>query len=157
MKSKATLAGLLLVLVFTSLSFKCDGGAGGPSDEYKKAAKAADDIAASINAMIKIKRELGQAGSITPDQERKLTDLLLKANTADKEFVKQIRALKANPDPSAKATLCTLFTSVTSALTDLNNNGIGPVTDPTAKNKLATIFNSLAAASGIIAGVGLCG
>jgi hypothetical protein len=152
MKSKVVLTGLLLVLVFTSFSFKC----GGPPDQYKNAAKAADDIASSINAMIKIKRELAQKGTITPAEERTLTDLLLKANTADKEFVKQIRALKANPDPATKANLCTLFTAVSSSLTDLNNAGLLPIKDPAAKTRLAGIFTALTTASGVIAGIGLC-
>lgn len=156
MKSKAVLTGLLLLLVFTSLSFKgCNDS--GLSDPYRKAAKAADDIAASLNTMTKIKRDLGTSGKLSPDRERALTDLLLKANTADKAFVRQIKALKANPDPATKATLCTLFSTVSSALTDLNNNGILPIDNADSKSKLTTVFNTITAASGIIASVGLCG
>ena len=157
MKSKVVVTGLLLALVFTSFSFKCDGGGGpGLSDPYRKAAKAADDMAAALNTMAKIKRELGTSGKLSRDRELALTNLLLKANTADKEFVKQIKALKADPNPASKATLCSLFTTVTSALADLNNNGIVPIENGDAKSKLAAVFNTITAASGIIASVGLC-
>ena len=157
MKSKVVLTGLLLALVFTSFSFKCDGGNGpGVSDPYRKAAKAADDMAAALNTMAKIKRELGTSGKLSRDRELALTNLLLKANTADKEFVKQIKALKADPNPASKATLCSLFTTVTSALADLNDNGILPIDNPESKSKLAAVFNTITAASGIIASVGLC-
>ncbi len=155
MKSKAVLTGLLLLLVFTSFSFKCDSG-GGVTDPYRKAAKAADDIAASLNTMTKIKRDLGTSGKLSPDRERALTDLLLKANTADKAFVAQIKKLKADPNPATKATLCSLFGTVSSTLTDLNNNGILPIDNADSKSKLTTVFNTITAASGIIASVGLC-
>ncbi len=157
MKRKAVLTSLLLALVFTSFSFKCDSGGGpGVSDPYRKAAKAADDMAAALNTMTKIKRDLGTSGKLSRDRELALTNLLLKANTADKEFVRQIKALKADPNPATKATLCTLFSTVTSALTDLNNNGILPVDNADAKSKLTAVFNTITAASGIIASVGLC-
>src|SRR6185436_2414290 len=55
-KSKKVFVALLLLLSFTAFSFKCDSGNGGVSDPYRKAAKASDDIASSINTMIKIKR-----------------------------------------------------------------------------------------------------
>src|ERR1700687_1829472 len=95
MKSKAMLTGLLLLLVFTSFSFKCDGGGSTPPDSpWRTAAKAADDLAGGLNTMIKVKRELAKKGSITPAEERALTTALLKVNTADKVFVKQVKAVK---------------------------------------------------------------
>ena len=159
MKSKKVFVALLLLLAFTALSFKCDSGGGGGgtlSDPYRKAAKAADDIAASLNTMIKIKRDLGTSGKLSHDREVALTNLLQKANTADRAFVNEIKKLKADPNPATKATLCTLFNTVSSALTDLNNSGILPVEDPGAKSKLATVFSTITTASTIIAGVGLC-
>ena len=154
MKSKKALVGLVLLLSFTAFSFKCDGD--NVSDPYRKAAKAADDIAASINTMIKVKRELGTSGKLSHDREVALTDLLQKANTADRAFLNEIKKLKADPNPATKATLCSLFNTVTSALTDLNNSGILPVEDADAKAKLTTIFTTITAASAIIAGAGLC-
>ena len=106
--------------------------------------------------MTKIKRDLGTSGKLSPDRERALTDLLLKANTADKAFIAQIKKLKADPNPATKATLCALFGTVSSALTDLNNNGILPIDNADSKSKLSTVFNTITAASGIILSVGLC-
>jgi hypothetical protein len=155
MKSKKVFVALLLLLSFTAFSFKCDNGSG-LTDPYRKAAKASDDIAAAINTMIKIKRDLGTSGKLSHDREVALTNLLQKANDADKAFVNEIKKLKADPNPATKATLCSLFNTVTSALTDLNNSGILPVEDADAKSKLATVFSTITAASAIIAQVGLC-
>ena len=154
MKSKKVLVALLLLLSFTAFSFKCDGG--NISDPYRKAAKASDDIAASLNTMTKIKRELGTSGKLSHDREVALTSLLQKANDADRALVNEIKKLKADPNPATKATLCTLFNTVSSALTDLNNSGILPVEDADAKSKLANVFTAITAATTIIAGVGLC-
>jgi len=154
-KSKKALVALLLLLSFTAFSFKCDSG-GGVSDPYRKAAKASDDIAAALNTMTKIKRELGTSGKLSRDREIALTDLLQKANTADRAFLNEIKRLKADPNPATKATLCSLFNTVSSALTDLNNNGLLPIEDADAKSKLTTVFTTITAASAIIAGAGLC-
>jgi len=156
-KSKKVLVALLLLLSFTALSFKCDsGGGGGVPDPYRKAAKASDDIAASLNTMTRIKRQLGTSGKLSHDREVALTNLLQKANDADRAFVNEIKKLKADPNPATKATLCTLFNTVSSALTDLNNSGILPVEDADAKSKLANVFTAITAATTIIAGAGLC-
>ena len=154
MKSKKVFVALLLLLSFTAFSFKCDGG--DVSDPYRKAAKASDDIASAINTMTRIKRELGTSGKISRDREVALTNLLQKANDADQAFVTEIKKLKADPNPAQKATLCTLFNTVSSALTDLNNSGILPVEDADAKSKLATVFSTITTAATIISGVGLC-
>jgi hypothetical protein len=146
----------MLLLSFTALSFKCDDGGGGVSDPYRKAAKASDDIAAALNTMTKIKRDLGTSGKLSADRERSLTSLLQKANDADRALVNEIKKLKADPNPAQKATLCTLFNTVTSALTDLNNSGILPVEDADAKSKLTTVFSTITAASAIISGASLC-
>ena len=156
MKSKKVLVALLLLLSFTALSFKCDSGGNTVSDPYRKAAKASDDIAASLNTMTRIKRELGTSGKLSHDREVALTNLLQKANDADRAFVNEIKKLKADPNPATKATLCTLFNTVSSALTDLNNSGILPVEDADAKSKLANVFTAITAATTIIAGAGLC-
>lgn len=157
MKSKRVFVALLLLLALTGLSFKCDGGGGGGvPDPYRNAAKAADDIAAGLNTMTKIKRDLGTSGKLSPDRERTLTDLLLKAVAADRAFIAQIRRLKAAPTATDKGTLCSLFKTLSSALDDLNNTGIVPVDNPDSKSKLATVFTTITKASEIIAAVGLC-
>jgi hypothetical protein len=126
------------------------------SDSYRSVAKASDDIAAALNTMTKVKRELGTSGKLPRDREIALTILLQKANNAHRAFLNEIKELKADPNPAAKATLCSLFAAATSALTDLNNNGISPVEDADAKSKLTTVFSTIVAASAIIAGAGLC-
>jgi hypothetical protein len=155
MKSKKVFVALLLLLSFTAFSFKCDNG-GGLTDPYRKAAKASDDIAAALNTMTRIEGELGRSGKLSHDRDVALTTLLQKANDADRAFVNEIKKLKADPNPATKATLCTLFNTASSALTDLNNSGILPVEDAGAKSTLANVFSKITAASTIIAGVGLC-
>jgi hypothetical protein len=157
-KSKRVFVAFLLLLSFTALSFKCDSGGGGGSvpDPYRKAAKAADDIAASLNTMTKIKRDLGTSGKLSRDREIALTNLLQKANTADRAFLNEIKKLKADPNPATKASLCSLFNTVSAALTDLNNSGILPVEDADAKSKLATVFSTITTLTAIISSAGMC-
>jgi hypothetical protein len=85
-----------------------------------------------------------------------LTNQLQKANTADRAFLNEIKKLKADPNPATKATLCSLFNTASSALTDLNNNGILPIEDADAKSKLTTVFSTITAALPIITAAGIC-
>jgi hypothetical protein len=152
MKHKAVIAGLLLVLAFSSMSFKCGGESLPPDSPWRGAAKAADDIAISINTMIKTKRALAQQGTITPAEELALTNALLKLNTADKALVAKIKTLKSEAQATAdKPTLCALFSTVTSALNDLDNLGLSPISNANAKSQLTTIINALKASVAIIA------
>jgi hypothetical protein len=152
MKQKIVLTGLFLLLVFTSFSFKCDGNSTPPDSPWRPAAKAADDIAISINTAIKIKRRLAQEGSIAPAEELALTNSLLRLNTADKALVNQIKTIKSATDANAqKPNLCSLFATVTSALNDLNTTGVLPLTNSGAKTQLTTIINALNASAAIIA------
>ena len=157
MKSRAVLTALLLLLVFTSFSFKCDGGPPPDNSPYRSAAKAADDIAGAINAMIRIKRTLAQEGTLKHDEELALTNLLLKVNTADKEFLKAVQVVKSTGDVEAnKPKLCTLFAVLQSALNDLNTSGVSPVADATAKGKLATAFTTITSFLPAVTGVLAC-
>jgi hypothetical protein len=152
MKQKAVLTGLFLLLVFSSLSFKCGGDSVPPDSPWRPAAKAADDIAISINTAIKIKRRLAQEGTITPAEELALTNGLLKLNTADKALVAKIKTVKSAGDVTAnKPTLCSMFSTVTNALNDLNNSGVLPLTNSSAKTQLTTIITALNASAAIIA------
>ena len=156
LKRKPIITGLALVLLFSSLSFKCGGPpANDPDARFRKAVLAADDIATGISKMIELKRKLGpsQDKKITAAEELALTDLLLKANTADKAFVTQIKALRATgtmPDANAKANLATLFAAVTSALSDLNSQGLLPIGNAGAKSQLAKILSTATTAAQII-------
>lgn len=151
LKSKPIITGLALVLLFSSLSFKCGGGGGSqPSDPMRKAAKAADDLAGAINQMIKVKRSLAQQGKLSTAEESALTDLLLKVNTADKVFVTQLKAIKGAPDAATKTNLANLFAQVTSTLDELNNKGLLPLGNADAKSTLTKILAVATAAAKII-------
>jgi hypothetical protein len=157
-RSKLIIAGLAFLLLFSSLSFKCDGGNNntGPADPnkaFRNAAKASDDVAKGISEMIDLKRTLAAQKKISSDEETKLTDLLLKANTADKVFVDQIKVMRAAgtaPDGAAKANLASLFSQVTSALNDLSNAGLLPLGNGDAKGQLQKVLAAATAAAQII-------
>ena len=154
LKSKPIITGLALVLLFSSLSFKCGGPPANDTDtRFRKAALAANDIAAGITQMIDLKTKLGQDKKISPAEELAITDLLLKVNTVDKAFNDQIQALRAAgtlPDASATANLQTLFAQVTSALSELNSKGILPLGNGGAKGQLAKILSTALAAAQVI-------
>ena len=156
LKSKPILTGLALVLLFSSLSFKCGGPPANDTDtRFRKAALAANDIAFGITKMIDLKQKLGPTGDkkISAAEELALTDLLLKLNTVDKVFNDQIKALRAAgtlPDAGAKANLQNLFAQVTSALSELNSKGLLPLGNAGAKSQLAKILSAATAAAQII-------
>jgi hypothetical protein len=150
-KSKPVITGLALVLLFSSLSFKCsDGPANDPNRQFRTAAKASDDIAQGISQLIDLKRKLAQQGKMSAAEESVITDLLLKVNTADKVFVAQIKMLTAAPDANARANLATLFAQVTSALAELNSKGLLPLGNAGAKSQLAKILEIATTAAQII-------
>jgi hypothetical protein len=148
--SKPVIACLALALLLSSLSFKCDGGGQAPSDAYRKAAKASDDIAEAISAMIDAKRKLALNRTISPAEELLLTDNLLRINTAEKVFLTQLRQLKSTPDAAAKANLAKLFANVSSAIDDLSKGGISSLENPQARDPLMRIVAIMNAAAQII-------
>ena len=148
MRYRRTLVGLVLVLALSSLSFKCGGGQN-TDDPVRKAAKAADTIAGSITEMIKLKRQLAQQKTITPDEELALTNALLKANTADKAFLAATKQVKGAPTAADKSNLATLFSAVSAAVNEIDADVLG-VKNPDAKTKLTTILNSIKASLAVI-------
>ena len=155
MKSKAVLTGLLLLLVFTSFSFKCDSG-GPPPDtsRFRPAAKAAGDIAESIKAMIIIKRALAKNGTLKPAEERPIQTALEKLTAADKAFLKEVNAVKNATDAStSQSKVCLAFAALRTALSQVDSS-VGTVGDGDAKSKLATaltvISNSIPAIAGVL-------
>ena len=151
MRYRRTLVGLVLVLATASLSFKCGNGQQGPGadDPVRKAAKAADTIAGSIGEMIKVKRQLAQQKTITPEEELALTNALLKANTADKAFLAATKQVKGTPTAADKSNLATLFSAVSAAVNEIDADVLG-VKNPDAKTKLTTILNSIKASLSVI-------
>ena len=154
LKSKPIITGLALVLLFSSLSFKCGGPPPNETDSrFRKAALASDDIATGISKMIDLKRKLATDGKMSAAEESAITDLLLKVNTADKAFVTQIKAMRAAgtlPDANGKANLAALFAQVTSALNELNSKGLLLLGNAGAKNQLAKVLAAATAAAQII-------
>ena len=146
---------LTLVLALTCLSFKCGGPKGNvngntPPDPLRKYAKAADDIAAAISAMIDAKRKLAQQGRISADEERKLTQLLTVANEADITFNNRLKAT-TTLDASSKADLVNLLSQVTSAVNDLNNSGVLRLGNADARQKLSKFITTINAAIAVFA------
>jgi hypothetical protein len=157
-KSKPIITGLALILLFSSLSFKCSSGGSNngnanvdPNKQFRSAAKASDDVAKGISEMIDLKRKLAQQGKMSAAEESKITDLLLKVNTADKVFVARIKAMRGTaPDASGKANLASLFAEVTSALNELSNAGLLPLGNADAKGQMQKILALATAAAQII-------
>lgn len=131
---------LMLVLALSCLSFKScpkSNNSNGPVDQKRKYAKAADDIAGAISAMIDAKRDLAKQGRISADEERKLTQLLTVANDADTALVNRLKAAPAILDPGSCNDVLRLVSQVTSAINDLNSNGVLPLGNGDAKQKLS--------------------
>lgn len=146
-------ASLVVALALASLAFQCGGNGNSNSsqpDPLRNAARASDTIAKSIGEMITVKRELAKDGKLTADEDLKLTQALLRVNTADKVLVKRLKSLKAAPDPTTKAELVTMFGEVTSALNELNSGGLLGVKNEEARTRLTTIFNTINASVLII-------
>jgi hypothetical protein len=150
---RITAAGLVLVLSLASMSFKCGGVGGGCANDNSplcNAARASDAIAKSIGEATTVKRELARQGKLTPAEELKLTQQLLRLNTADKVFVNRLKALSAAPDAPTRQQLLGLFNEVTTALDDLNANGVLGLQDQGARDRLTVIITAIRASAQII-------
>jgi hypothetical protein len=148
---RITAVGLVLVLSLASLSFKCGGSGGnGNTDPLRNPIRAADAIAKSIAEMTNVKRELAQQGKITSAEELKLTQQLLRLNTADKALLDRLKSLRSEPDAPTRAQLLTMFNELTAALDDLNSTGVLGVTNEDARNRLTTIITAIRSSVQII-------
>ena len=148
---RITAVWLVLALSLASMSFQC-GGSRGCADNSPlcNSARAADAIAKSIGEATTVKRELARQGRITQAEELKLTQQLLRLNTADKAFVRRIKALSAAPSDADRQQLATLFNEVTAALNDLNTNGVLGLQDQGARDRLTAIITAINASVQII-------
>lgn len=135
---------VLGLIVFSLLLTACPQD--NPNDPLRKYAKAADNMAGAINSMIKAKRDLAVAGRITPAEELALTRALLVANEAVTVFHQRVKSLTATPDATTKAELMTLLNNVTTAIDDLNNQGVLGVTNSESKQKLSRFIATIKAA-----------
>jgi hypothetical protein len=148
---RSTIAGLAFALALASMAFKCGGtGPTGQPEPLRNASRAADAIAKSIGEMITVKRDLASQKKITDAENLKLTQALLRMNTADKTLVARLKSMSAMPDASGKAQLLSMLNELTSALDDLNTNGVLGVSNPDARTRLSTIINTIKASIPII-------
>jgi hypothetical protein len=149
---KLTTVGLVLALSLASLSFKCGGtGPTGQPEPLRNAARAADSIAGSIKEMITLKRELAQQKKISDAEDLKLTQMLLRLNTADKVLVNRLKSMNSAPDATGKAQLLAMFNELSAALDDANTNGVLGLQNTDARNRLSVIINTIRASLQIIA------
>jgi hypothetical protein len=145
--------GLVLTLALTASAFKCGGGAAGGSgqaDLVHTGARAADTIAVSIKEMITVKRQLAQQGTLKPAEELAITQALLRVNTADKALVQRLKSLTGPPDATTKTSLLSMLGELTTALEDLNRNGLLGIANSSARTQLTTILNTINTAVQII-------
>lgn len=149
---RMTAVGLVLVLSLASMSFKCgDGGnSNGTTDPHRGAIRAADAIAKSIGEMTNVKRALARDGKISPAEELKLTETLLRLNTADRALLNRLKAMRSAPTEADRTQLVGMFNELTAALDDLNSNGVLGVGNEDARNRLATIIATIRASVQII-------
>ena len=147
---KAPHAGLILLLALASLSFKC-GGAAGRNDPMFAAARAADSIGKSIGELNNVKRELARQGKISPAEELKLTQQLLRLNTADKALVIRLKSMgTSTPDAAGQAQIMGLLGEVNAALSDLDSNAVTTLQNEQARSRLTAIQTTLKSSAQII-------
>jgi hypothetical protein len=144
-----TLTLVTIVLALASLSFKCSGVGCADTDPRCNYAKAADDIAGGISAMIDAKQSLAKKGRITMDEDRKLTQLLTVANEAAIAFNNRLKATTVL-DAASKTDLLNLLSNVTTAVDDLNNSGVLRIGNADAKQKLTRVFGTISSAVNIL-------
>ena len=152
---RTTAAGLVLILSLASMSFKCGGGTGptGQPEPLRNAARAADTIAGSIKELRTAKNQLASRDKITRDENRKLTTLLLRLNTADKALVNRLKSMNAMPDATQKQQLLSMFNELTAAVDDANTNGVLGLQNEEARTRLTTVINAMRASLAVIAAV----
>jgi hypothetical protein len=149
---RITNVGLVLALALAALSlmsFKC-GGSCADTDPRCAAARAADTVAKSIGELNNVKRELASQGKISSAEELKLTQQLLKLNTADKALVNRLKAMGSTPSADSQSQIASLFNEFTAALDDLNTNGILTLGSEDARNRLTVIITAIKASVPII-------
>lgn len=124
---------VILLLVLTLLACK--------DDSIRKAAKASDDMAVTIGLAIDVKRELGQTGTklISDQEELALTLGLQKVNTAVKAFHLQVKNTKAL-NPASKNQLLQLLSGITTAVAELNQQGVLGIHNEQAKAKISAVL-----------------
>jgi hypothetical protein len=141
---------VLGLIVFSLLLTACPGDSPNTVRTY---AKAVDNIAGALNSMTKAKRSLASNGRISPAEELTLTKALLVATEAATVFQQKVKSLTAAPDASTRAELITMLNNVTSAIDNLNNQGVLGVSNADSKQKLARFIATIKAAIAVFSGL----
>jgi hypothetical protein len=136
MKPQRRVAAFVICLALLGTAEKCN------DNRIHEAAKASDRMATLIGSAIDLKRELGQAGAITKEEELALTNHLLTLNTQVKAFNNYARTLTTD-DAATRLNLAEAFNKVTMAVNALSNQAVFPIKDPEAKKRLMMILNSI--------------
>ncbi|HEX8559397.1 MAG TPA: hypothetical protein VF668_14935 [Pyrinomonadaceae bacterium] len=147
---KLNALGLVLALSLASLSFKCGSEPDGTVNPLRDAARAADAIAKSVGEMNEVKRELARQGKLTSAEELRLTQQLLRLNTADRALVNRLKSLNSAPDAGGRAQLMTMFDELTAAFDDLNANGVLSIGDQGTRDRLGVIVSTIRSSLQII-------
>ncbi len=150
---RITAVGLVLVLSLASMSFKCSNGQTTQPEPLRNAAVAADTIAGSIRELRTAKNQLADQKKITKDENKKLTTLLLRINTADKALVSRLKSMTAMPDATGKQQLAALVNELTAAVDDANTNGVLGIQNEEARTRLTTVIGAIRASLIIISSV----
>ena len=146
-----TAVGLVLALSLASLAFQCGGGgSNGNRDAVRTAARAADAVAKSIGELNNVKRELARQGKISSAEELRLTQQLLRLNTADKAVVNRLKSMNSAPTAADRSQFMSLFNELTSALDDLDRTGVVSIGDADSRGRLAAIITTIRSSVGII-------
>lgn len=149
MRRKTFIAGIVLLALLSQAA--CD------KSRIREAAKASDRIATLIGSAIDLKRELGPSGStcqtlqacITAQEELRLTELLLTANSKVKDFNNFARTLTEDT-PQTRLDLAQAFNQITTVINRLSNEAVFPIKNAEAKKRLLAILNSINASIAII-------
>jgi hypothetical protein len=149
---RITNVGLVLALSLAALSlmsFKC-GGNCADTDQRCTAARAGDTIAKSIGELTTVKRDLAGQGKISSAEELKLTQQLLRLNTADKVLVTRLKAMGSASNSNSQGEIAGLLNEFTTALDDLDTNGILTLGNADARNRLTVIITAIKSSLPII-------
>lgn len=140
---------LIIVLALVCLVSSQTACPFGSDDKIREASKASDRIATLIGSAIDVKRQLAQVGAITPQEELRLTNHLLTANTKVKQFNEFARK-QTEDTPQTRLGLATAFNGVTTAINKLSDEAIFPIKNAESKKKFLAILNSINASIAII-------
>ena|SRR4028118_451048 len=148
MVQRRRIVALFLTLALAFITCACPKNSQ-PSTKIRDAAKASDRLAVSIGSAIDLKRTLARQGTITPQEELLITNILLEANTLAKNFNATARSFKADT-PENRSALLKIFGELSASVARLNDEGVFKIRDPDARQKFSLITSSISASLTVI-------